>query len=99
MTHKNSGDPQHYPAQKFPSHPPPPPKKKKIFIFLKTSEIILIQNTDAQIMAKPMCTYKYQSTPQTCVYVYWWWLARENGVEALRNYVWLRYHICLCLEN
>ena len=23
----------------------------------------------------------------------------ENGVEALRNYVWLRYNICLCHQN
>ena len=57
-------------------------------------------------MAKHMCTYKYQSTPCTCVYVYWWWSSvkvlgqgnRENGVETLRNYGWLRYNIRLCLE-
>ena len=57
-------------------------------------------------MAMPRCTYNYQSTPQTCVYMYWWGSSgkvlgqdnRENGVKALRNYVWLRYNICLCLE-
>ena len=51
-----------------------------------------------------MCTYKYQSSTQTCVY--WWWSSvkglgqdnRENVVEAFRNYVWLRYNICLCFE-
>ena len=40
------------------------------------------------------------------MYVYWWWSSvkvlgqdnKENVVEALRNYVWLRYSICLCLE-
>ena len=38
--------------------------------------------------------------------MYWWWSSvkvlgqdnRENGEEALINYVWLRYKICLCLE-
>ena len=53
-----------------------------------------------------MCTYNYQSTPQTSVYVYWWWSSvkvlgqdnRENVVEALRNFVWLSHNICLCLE-
>ena len=53
-----------------------------------------------------MCIYKYQSTHQTCVYVYWWWSPvkvfcpdnRENVVEALRNSVWLRYNIGLWLE-
>ena len=82
MTHKNSGDLQHYPLKN--SHTPN-------YSFSENQKIIQIQNIDAIIMAKPMCTYKYQSTLQTYVYVYWWWSSvkvldqgnRENDVEAI----------------
>ena len=66
MTHKNSGDlliihtKIHTPQNIHFSEKKP------------GSKMIQIQNIDAQIMAKPRCTYKYQSTPKTCVYMYWW---------------------------
>ena len=48
---------QHYPHKN-------PHTPKYSFFWKKTLKIIQIQNIDAQIMAKPMCTYKYQSTPK-----------------------------------